>query len=223
MPQPAPFAVIFDMDGVLVDSEPLTMRAYAQAAAEFGVRLDPEQFAQRVVVAGELVRDFYLASGGRGEDWDRVFARKTQVYRRLVQQELQVMPGARELLEELRAGGVPLALATAASRVTMEVVCGELGLAAYFADAVALEDVARQKPDPEAFLRAAGLLGMPPARCVVIEDAPKGLVAARAAGMRCVVIPGRLCQEQDWGGADLVVRSLEELTRARLAALVGAG
>lgn len=189
MAQPAAFAVIFDMDGVLVDSEPLTVRAYAQAAAEFGVGMDAEQFAQRVVVGGELVCDFYVPSGGRADDWDRVFERKTRVYRRLAQEELQVMPGARAL----RAGGVRLALATAASRVTMELVCGELGLAGHFDAAAALEDVARQKPDREAFLRAAGVLGMPPARCVVIEGAPKGLMAARAAGMRCVVIPGRLC------------------------------
>jgi len=218
-PRPG-WAVIFDMDGVLVDSEPLTVRAYAQAASEFGVRLDPEEFLARVAREGMLVRSFLEQRGMRASDWPGLFARKTQLYRALARQELRPMPGAVALLEKLQRRAVPCALATAASRITMEIVVAAQGLARYFQATVALEDVARPKPDPEAFLRAAELLGMPPGRCVVVEDAPKGVAAARAAGMACVVVSTPLLRAGEGAGADCVVGSLGELSVGRLTELV---
>jgi beta-phosphoglucomutase len=217
------FAVIFDMDGVLVDSEPLTIRAYMQAASEFGVELDPQEFVRRVVIEGMLIRSLLELRGGDPADWDGVFRRKTEIYRTLVQEELQMMPGAREVLADLNRSGIPCALATSASRVTMDLVFEAHGLAPYFGATVTLEDVANQKPSPEAFLRAAALLNVSPDRCVVIEDAPKGIAAAKAAGMACVAVPTPLSRSDDLSPADLIVGSLEQITVARLAALARDG
>ncbi len=227
MTQAPHFAVIFDMDGVLVDSEPLTIRAYVQAASELGVELDPHEFVRRVVIEGILgpspVRSFFELSGGDPADWDGLFQRKTEIYCKLVQEELQMMPGARELLADLSRSSVPCALATSASRVTMDLVFEAYSLAPYFSATVTLEDVASQKPDPEAFVKAAALLSVPSGRCVVIEDAPKGIAAAKAAGMACVAVPTQLSRASDLSAADLIVESLEYVTAARLAPLARNG
>jgi HAD superfamily hydrolase (TIGR01509 family) len=220
MTPPPPFAVIFDMDGVLVDSEPLTIRAYLQAAAEFGVELDPEEYVRRVVADGMLIRSLFEAAGGDAADWDGVFRRKTEIYSRLVQEEVQVRPGARELLADLARSGIACALATSASRVTMDLVLEAHELAPCFRATVTLEDVANQKPAPDAFLKAAALLNISPDRCLVIEDASKGVVAAKTAGMACVAVPTTLSRPDDLSAADLVVESLERLTAEGLAVLV---
>jgi beta-phosphoglucomutase len=220
MTAPPPFAVIFDMDGVLVDSEPLNIRAYVQAWSEFGVTLDPQEYVERVTIGGMLIRSLFESHGGDPSDWDALFRRKTEIYRELVRNELVLMPGALELLTDLKANGIPRALATSASRVSVGLVFDALGLAPHFDITVALEDVTRQKPDPEAFLKAASQLQMPLDRCIVIEDAPKGIVAAKAASMKCVAIPTPLSQSSDLSAADLVVESLGQLSTDRLATLM---
>ena len=214
------FAVIFDMDGVLVDSEPLNIRTYVQAWSEFGVELDPQEYVQRVTIGGMLIRTLFELKGGRPADWEALFRRKTEIYRELVRNELTLMPGALELLTELKANGLPRALATSASRVSMDLVFGAFDLSPYFDATVALEDVAQQKPHPETFLKAAELLNVSPDQCIVIEDAPKGLVAAKSAGMRCVIVPTDLSRSEDLSAADLVVDSLEQVTTVRLGELL---
>ncbi len=221
MTAPLPFAVIFDMDGVLVDSEPLHIRAYVQAWSEFGLELDPQEYVQQVTIGGALIRSLFESHGGDPSDWEALFARKTEIYGTLVQHELRPMPGALELLAELKTNGIPRALATSASRVSMDLVFAALGLSSRFDATVTLEDVAKQKPAPDAFLHAATLLNMPPDRCIVIEDAPKGIVGAKAAGMKCVVVPTPLSRSSDLSAADLVVTSLEHVTVGRLATLAG--
>jgi HAD superfamily hydrolase (TIGR01509 family) len=213
------FAVIFDMDGVLVDSEPLTLRAYRQAAAEFGVQLDGEAYIRQVITEGRLIQDFFVSWGGRPEDWEGLFRRKTEVYRELAARELKLKPGALELLKELKAQRIPCALATSAARVSMELNFAAQRLAEYFPVTVTFEDVVRKKPDPEVFLKAAEKLNLSPNRCIVIEDALKGLLAAKAAGMICVAVLTPFSRAEDLLVADLVVASLEELTSARLAAM----
>lgn len=215
----ADFAVIFDMDGVVVDSEPLTIASYLRAFAEMGVHVAREEYIRRVVVEGCRVSQLFRDNGGNPELWPEVFRIKTRVYARLVREALRLMPGAKDLLEDLSLNGVPCALATSASRSTMNLVFERFGLAPYFAVTVTLDDVKRHKPDPEVFVKAAAQLGMPPERCVVIEDAPKGLRGARAAGMRCVAVPTFLTADEDLSAADLVVKSLEELSFERLRGL----
>jgi HAD superfamily hydrolase (TIGR01509 family) len=206
---------------VLVDSEPLTIRAYMEAASEFGVKLDSDEFIRRVVIEGMLIQSLFEERGGDPADWEAVFRRKTAIYGKLAREELKMMPGARELLTDLRLSNIACALATSASRITMNLVFEAHGLAQYFDAAVALEDVSSHKPDPEAFLKAAAQLQVPPHRCIVIEDALKGIAAAKAAGMACVAVPTALSRPDDLSAADLVVESLEGVSVERLRALVG--
>jgi len=172
------------------------------------------------VTGGLLIRSLFESHGGRPAHWDALFRRKTEIYRDLVRDELKLMPGALELLADLRENRVRCAVATSASRVTMDVVFAATGLARYFDATVTLENVARPKPDPEAFFKAAQLLNTPAAQCIVIEDALKGITAAKAANMLCVVVPTALSRSEDLQVADLVVESLEQLSTERLAALV---
>ena len=216
----APFAVIFDMDGVLVDSEPLQLGAWIRAAADFGIHLDAEEFVQRVTLEGLPIRALFERRGGNPAEYDRVFIRKTEIYSTLVHNELRLMPGAIDLLSDLKTSSIPRALATSASRVSMDLVFAAHDLAGYFDATVTYEDVTRLKPDPEPFLQAAMLLRVPPERCIVVEDAPKGLTAAKAADMRCIIIPTPLSQSEDLSAADLVVESLEQLSMVRLATLI---
>jgi len=215
------YAVIFDMDGVLVDSEPLTIRAYLQAAAEFGFAMDEREFIQHFVIEGTLIKSFFEEHAGGEADWEDFFQRKTEIYRELVRDELKLMPGAIALLQGLKVQNIPRALATSAARVSVELVLARFDLAPYFGATVTFEDVTHHKPDPQVFLKAAALLQTPPDRCIVIEDAPKGIAAAKAAGMKCVAVPTPLSRSSDLSAADLLVESLEHLTVEWLRALVG--
>jgi len=213
------FGVIFDMDGVVVDSEPMTIRSYLQAFREYGVQVSAEEYIRRVVVAGCRVSRLFRDHGD-GAKWPAVFARKNDIYRELVREEMRMMPGALELLKELRKSVVPCALATSASRATMSIVFERFGLDRYFDETVTLDEVGNHKPHPDCFLRAAELLGLPPERCVVIEDAPKGILAAKAAGARCLAVPTYLTANEDLSIADAVVRSLEEVSVEGLRGIV---
>jgi HAD superfamily hydrolase (TIGR01509 family) len=143
-----------------------------------------------------------------------------EIYRGFVRDELKPMPGAVELLRELEANDIPRALATSAARVSTDLVLARFGLASYFGTTVTFEGVTNHKPDPEVFLKAAAGVQMPPERCIVIEDGPKGLRAAKAAGMNCIVVPTPLYGSTDLSAADLVADSLEELSVERLAVFV---
>ena len=216
-------AVIFDMDGVVVDSEPLTIRSYLQAFEEFGVHVPREEYIRRVVVEGSRVSALFRDSGGNPNLWPDVFGRKTEMYVRLVKTEMRMMPGAMELLADLKRNGIPCALGTSAARPTMNIVFERFGLFQYFDVTVTLDEVSSHKPDPEVFLKASELMHMPPGRCVVIEDAPKGIFAAKAAGMRCVAVPTFLTVNEDLSAADLMVGSLEQLDTGILRSLVAGG
>ena len=182
--------VIFDMDGVLCDSERFICEAACRMFAELhAVNVAPEDFVP-FVGAGE---NRYL--GGVAEkhgvtlDLERDKARTYEIYLQIIKGRLDPLPGCREFIAACRRRGMKLAVATSADRVKMVGNLTELKLPPETFDVcVNGLDVARKKPDPEIFLLAAGRLGLPPARCLVVEDAPNGVRAAKAAGCRCLAL-----------------------------------
>ncbi len=195
--------VIFDMDGVLVDTEAWICRAAMAMFAERGLVVKPEDFLP-FVGAGE---DRYLGgvAGKYGFAFDlgRDKARTYELYAGMVRGRLQPLPGAREFIAGCRSRGLRLALATSADRVKMETNLREIGLpVASFDAAVNGLDVARKKPDPEIFLLAARRLALDPAACLVVEDAVNGVAAAKAAGCRCLALTTSFPREKlaaaDW-------------------------
>ncbi len=209
-------AAIFDMDGVLTDSEPLINAAAIAMFKEKGLAVRPEDFLP-FVGTGE---DRYI--GGVAETYhfplDLPAAKKRtyEIYLDLVPARLKAFPGAREVVRLCRAAGLLLAVASSADEIKIRANLTKIGLRFAEWDAVVTgQDVVSKKPAPDIFLAAAARLRVPPQQCVVVEDAVNGVQAAKAAGMRCVAVaqtfpPGRL------GEADLVRPCIRDVSVADL-------
>lgn len=215
------FAVIFDNDGVLVDSEQFSIQAYQRAIGEQGVKLYEEDAERNCgLTDADIIRDMKDTYGAQ-LDLELFTRRKRQIYLELAgTEQMRVFPGARELLTELKNAGVPYALASSGSSEKISFNLKRAGLSEYFSLIITGEEFHRGKPDPEIFVHSAERLGMPPARCVVIEDSINGLKAARAAGTRPVGVTNTFAAGKLAPHADLVVDSLTELSVARLGSLV---
>ncbi len=215
-------AVLFDLDGLLTNTEELHLEAWRRALRERGVEVTPEEYAELWIRRGLGPRDVLKLKKLEGKlDVEALMRRKDELFRELAERHLALLPGALELLRALKAKGLKLALVTSARRPAVDVVLDRLKLRDFFDVIVTNEDVRRSKPDPEPFLVAAERLGVRPSDCVVLEDAEKGVVAAKRAGMRVIAVPNGLTRDNDFSQADAVVGSLEELSPERLQALVG--
>jgi len=211
--------IIFDLDGVLVDSSSFHLEAWKRLAAEegFPVRVTESWFKSTFGQRNDTILATLAGRPLPPEEITRLSARKEKLFRKLAAVGLQPLPGAVELVQALHRAGVLLAVGTSAPRENLNLVLERTGLVPYFTCVVTAEDVARGKPDPEVFLKAAFWLGLPPSSCMVLEDAEAGVEAARRAGMRCGGVatthpPERLLR----AGAELVVRSLAELNPQEL-------
>jgi HAD superfamily hydrolase (TIGR01509 family) len=209
-------AVIFDMDGVLADSEPLICEAACAMFRERGVSVQPEDF-HPFVGAGE---NRYI--GGVAErygvslDIASAKARTYALYLQMVPERLFAFPGEVKFVRACREAGRACALASSADRIKVEANLQAIGLPPEGWQAiVTAEDVERRKPDPAVFLKAAERLGVRPSACVVVEVAVNGIAAAKAAGMRCVAIASTFSADK-LGAADLVRPALADLTLADL-------
>jgi beta-phosphoglucomutase len=180
-------AVIFDMDGVLLDSGAHHREAWRALLNELGVSPAPPEF-WRLTIGRPSVEAVPLLLG-RSTTWSeaqRLAARKHDHYRRLARGGPPPVRGVLAFVDALAARSVPCAVATSASRYDADRLLGRTGLRDRFDIVVTAEDVRRGKPDPEVYLRAAGGLGISPGECLVFEDAVVGVQAARSAGMRVI-------------------------------------
>jgi len=204
-------AVIFDMDGVLVDSEPLHFETTARLLADFGVRFTAQENDQFVgwtdgAMFNVLVDRHHLAVSP-----DDLAAQRVALMRERISQGVPRMPGVPDVLRRVAADGYRLAIASSATPALIRDVVHALAVESLFATLVSSEEVARGKPAPDVFLEAANRLAVPAARCVVVEDSRNGLLAAKAAGMACAAIPCATTRHQDFHEADWRLHSLTEL------------
>jgi beta-phosphoglucomutase len=207
-------AVIWDLDGTLVDSELLHWRAWREALRPEGVRLTRAEFLASFGQRNDTILRRWLGAGAGPERVRRVGEEKEAAFRRLVREHgVRAMPGALDWVGRLRDAGWRQAIASSAPRANVDAVVAALGLAPSLGAIVSAEDVSRGKPDPEVFLLAAERLGVPPPRCLVVEDAATGVAAARRAGMACLGVRPEL-------EADLTVASLSELDPGAMTELV---
>ena len=212
--------VLFDMDGLLVDSEPLWFEVECAVMARLDGRWSEAD--QQALIGGSLPRtvSYLLARAGRpasSEDVGRWLV--DGMTSLLMSRPLTMLPGAGELLAEVRAAGIPHALVTSSERPVMDAVLRQLGVG--FTATVCADDVTRGKPDPEPYLRAASLLGADPRACVALEDSPNGVTSAEAAGCRLIAVPSLVpIRAQD---GRVIAASLSEVSLARLRELVAAG
>jgi len=200
--------LVFDLDGVIVDSEPLHLEAFRRALAPFGIALTDEEYYRSYVAFTD--RDaFRRALGDRPEALARGVAEKQRIFWELFRDRVRAFPDALALLGRLPAG-LPLAVATGATASEADHALRALGLRQRFAALVAAEDDRRGKPDPEPYRVAADRLGLPPRACLAIEDTREGIRAARAAGMVCVGV-AHTHPAAELAEADVVVTTLDEL------------
>jgi HAD superfamily hydrolase (TIGR01509 family) len=182
-------AVVFDLDGLLIDSEGLAAQAWRQALATYGAMLSDAEidamFGMRIVDDAALL----IERHGLPTTVEALVAQRGDIMRSLLRASLQPMPGAVALVRRLSEHGVPLAIATSGQRRYAEECLAAIGLESSFAVRVTGDDVTRGKPDPEVFLAAAARLGVAPPTCLALEDAPLGAAAALAAGMPVIVVP----------------------------------
>jgi beta-phosphoglucomutase len=211
--------VIFDVDGVLVDSYEAHLQSWVAMAREHGLTITEAQFAETFgQTSREVIARFW---GDRVDDAGRgaLDERKEAIYRDLIRKRFPVMDGARDLIDACVAAGMPLGVGSSAPRANVELTLELLGRRDAFVAIVSGEDVTRGKPDPQVYVLAAERLDLPAGRCVVVEDAPVGVCAGRAAGAAVAALIGTAPRER-YADADLTVSSLRELSPARLAALV---
>jgi len=213
-------AVIFDMDGVLVASGPAHAASWRAVARRHGIALSDERFRETF---GRTSRDIIGMLWGEltEADVERIDREKERTYRELISGVVPLMIGAREVLAGLSEAGLSLAVASSGPRENIELVLNETGIGRWFHAVVTGFDVRRGKPAPDCFLAAAERLGAAPGQCLVVEDAPVGIEAARAARMPVVGFAGthpstRLRES----GASAVIERLGQLTPGFVAELI---
>ncbi|HET9178072.1 MAG TPA: HAD family phosphatase [Terriglobia bacterium] len=223
-------AIIFDFDGVIVDSEPIIMRLTQEMAAKEGWVVSEEEYYRNYLALDDrgIVEHLFI-SHGRAVDRARVeelVSWKSRVYGDMIAEGLPAMPGAVEFVRQV-AKSYPLAIASGSARSEIEHLLGRVQLRDCFRTISSADDCERSKPDPEVYLKAlAGLEALPefgdkPLRateCVAIEDAPGGIDAAHAAGIRCIGLAHSRTQENllhaDWAFSGFEDLDLEAISRA---------
>jgi HAD superfamily hydrolase (TIGR01509 family) len=213
-------AVVFDLDGVLIDSEPVWEEVRRGLVSELGGHWQPDTQKRLMGMSTTEWSGYLSVELGIGMPPDEV---AEEVIRRMAErysQALPLLPGAVDAVRRL-ARRWRLGLASSSPTKLIEVVLGRAGLTDYFEVAISTEDVAHGKPDPDVYVTVATRLEVPCDQCVAIEDSSNGLKAARAAGMRLIAIPRPEYppEAEALAGADVVLRSLEQLTVETIQAL----
>lgn len=202
---------IFDHDGVLVDSLEFHTEAWFELGRRTGLKLTPEFIHQTFGMTNFSIFRLLLGDATTDEEMRRLSSLKEECYRDVARGKIQLMAGARELLDALTAQNVKLAIGSSGARANLELTVHECGLDGRFAAIASLEDITRGKPDPQIFLVAANKAGALPKRSAVFEDAPVGIQAAKAAGMYAVGLTSTHPASALWeAGADEVVESLSQ-------------
>jgi len=210
--------VIFDMDGVLIDSADAHFQSWRQLADEIGVTITKDQFA---VTFGRQNNDiipmlFHVKDHAQIK---KLADRKEEIYRDLIRHDAPIVEGAVALVQSLHQAGMTLAIGSSGPLININQVLKFMGVENHFSAIVSADEITRGKPDPQVFSLACEKIGIPPIRCVVIEDAPAGVEAARSAGARCVAVLMHHPRSA-FAQADLIVEKIGDLTVNQIVELI---
>ncbi len=220
--QPALRAIIWDLDGVIVDSSEEHRRSWQQLAAEEGVAFTDADFWSTFGWSNGAIIPRFWGAGLSREQIDALANRKEVHFRALLRERIAALPGALELLQAAHEAGIKQSLASSAPVENIRLVSDLLGLHRWLDAVVSGDRLPRGKPAPDIFLLAAERLSVAPNHCLVIEDAPAGVAAAKAAGMRCLAVTTSH-KAPALVGADRIVASLQDVNIAELEVLVAVG
>lgn len=202
-------AVVFDLDGLLLDTEVLWQRAEARLFERHGAEFTFDDKLTVMGTSAAFTGEFFARRLGYGADQAAPLIREvTELMHEELQAQVEARPGAIELVQRLR-GRVPLGLASNSPRLLVDAALKSAGFADAFDAVVSSDDVARHKPAPDLYLLVCERLGVDPAETLALEDTTSGIAAAKAAGLTCIAVPQ--FAETDVSDADRVIDSLEEL------------
>jgi sugar-phosphatase len=207
-------AAIFDMDGLLIDSEPYWKMAEKKVFGQLGLNLTDELLRQVMGFRlSEVVAHWYSYKPWPNPDFIKTEAEVLSSVKELISNHADQMPGVYESLTQCKQAGLSIAIASSSAMSLIETVVNKLALRQYFDELVSADTEPYGKPHPGIFITAAAKLGVSPSACLVFEDSLNGLIAAKAARMKCVVIPEELKRnELYWSLADYKLNSLAEFT-----------
>jgi beta-phosphoglucomutase len=207
-----PAAAIFDMDGVLVDSNPYHLQKWAAFLDEHGIPYDPVELPRQILgCRNDSAFRFFFGSQLTSEEMKRLDEELEAKFREMFAPHAKPLPGLERLIEELYHHDVPMAVASSAISKNVEFIIDALKLRPYLRTFASGDEVSHAKPDPEIYLKAAGKLAVDPALCVTFEDSFVGVEAAKRAGMKCVAIASTFPAEElrQQTRADLIVPTFE--------------
>jgi len=210
-------AVIFDKDGVIFDTEPYYCQSNIYALEKQGIIMREEEYYELWTRNGGTLEEF-LKMKGVICDIDAVRRDRTRFMRESLTRKIPLIKGADDVVKNL-SSVYPTSLVTSSSRESTDFILKLSRLGEYFNPIITAQDVTKTKPHPECFLLAAEKLGVESWEVVVIEDAEKGVVAAKRAGMKCIAIPNRYTRNNDFSSADFILEDISKVTLEMLAGL----
>jgi len=215
-----PAAVIFDMDGVLVNSNPYHLAKWVDFLDHHKISYKEEELPELILgKRNDTAFEYFLGPELTPEENRRLSEEIEETFRRVFKPHAKPLPGLDAVIKECHAAGIPMAVASSAVRANIEFVVDALGYRQYFQTMVSGDEVTHAKPDPEIYLKAADHLGIDPADAVAFEDSYPGIGAVKNAGMKCVAIASTFPIERLIPLADLAVPSFEHINLERLRAL----
>lgn len=201
------------MDGVLVDSEPFHVQNEKLMFRKLGLDISDEEHARYMGTATDVMWEQIIRERNLpldvAETTFQTIQQEIPYFQSL--EKIEPMPGLLNLLEKLQKSGIPMAVASSSDKAIIDIILEKSGLRIYFSHAVSSSEIGKSKPEPDVFLHAARLLGVPPENCLVFEDSRNGIKAARAAGMYCIAYSGGNSGHQDQTLADRRIADFNEL------------
>lgn len=205
-----PKALLWDNDGVLVNTEPIHFQATQLVFVEAGAELSESQYVADCLIAGRSIWHLLAERGVSQSDIRLLRNRRDAIYEERLREENLLVDGVVDVLETLHTK-YRMAVVSGSRRRHLEMIHRLTGLQKYFDFAVTSDDCVNLKPDPEPYIRALDRLGLSPLTCLAIEDSQRGIASAVAAGIRCVVVPSRLTSGGSFAGASHILGAISEL------------
>ena len=203
-------AILWDNDGVLVDTEPLYYEANRSVLAEHGITLTQETFKKISLCVGGSVLELARENDRCDREIEELRMERNVRYTALIEERAGLFPGVKQVLETL-AGRVRMAIVTSSNRDHFDLIHAKLGILDFFEFVLTGRDFTRYKPHPEPYLMATERMGLAPEECLVVEDSARGLASAVAAGIPCAVIPHPLSAGADFSTASAVLDSIGQV------------
>ena len=210
--------VIFDMDGVIVDTEPVHNYAYNQHFKQLNIEVNAEMYASFTGNSTKNIFERLKIQFNLAEEVNALVETKRNLFNDAFdsKKDLYLLDGVEDLIKDLYDNGMQLVLASSSATVTINRVFNRFGLHKYFTHIVSGEDFPKSKPHPAIFLRAAELANTPVENCIVIEDSTNGIIAAKAAGIYCIGYDSFHSKLQDYSLADVVITDFKELSYGKI-------